>query len=67
MQKQSILPETGFIRLPTVLTVFPVSKTTLWEMIKNGTFPKPVKLGPRISAWPVEAIRNFLETVARSA
>jgi len=63
MSKQSILPEAGFIRLPTVLAVFPVSKTTLWEMIKKGTFPKPVKLGPRISAWPVEAIRAFLEAV----
>ncbi len=26
-----ILPETGFVRLPQVLKVFPVSKSTWWR------------------------------------
>lgn len=54
------LPETGFVRLPAVLTVIPVSKSTWWAGIKTGRFPKPVKLGPRITAWRVEDIRALI-------
>lgn len=55
-----ILPETGFIRLPEVLKVFPVSKSTWWSGVKDGRYPKPVKLGPKITAWRVEDIRQLI-------
>ena len=67
MITQSILPEDGFVRLPTVLALIPVSKTTWWEGIRKGIFPKPVKLGPRVSAWRVQDIRDLMENVAQSA
>ncbi len=57
-----ILPETGFIRLPAVLKVFPVSKSTWWAGIKDGRFPKPVKLGQKITAWRVQDIRALIES-----
>jgi excisionase family DNA binding protein len=44
------LPETGFVRLTTILAPngpIPVSKSTWWAGIKVGRYPKPVKLGPR--------------------
>ncbi len=56
-----ILPETGFVRLPTVLKVIPVSKSTWWAGVKDGRFPKPVKLGPKTTAWRVEDIRRLIE------
>lgn len=56
-----ILPETGFVRLPEVLKVFPVSKSTWWAGVKEGRFPKPVKLGPKTTAWRVEDIRALIE------
>ena len=59
--KNTHLPETGFIRLPLILKLIPVGKTTWWEGVKNGRFPKPVKLGARITAWRVEDIRNLIE------
>ncbi|MTI08703.1 helix-turn-helix transcriptional regulator [Curvivirga aplysinae] len=59
MQKVT-LPETGFLRLPDVLKFFPVSKSTWWSGIKEGRYPKPVKLGDRISAWRVEDIRQLI-------
>ena len=40
-----------FLRLPQVLEIFPVSKSTWWNGIKKGEYPKPVKLSERISAW----------------
>ncbi len=59
-----LLPETGFIRLPAVLSLIPVGKTTWWKGIKSGRFPKPVKLGPNMTAWRVEDIRDLIEKIS---
>lgn len=58
------LPETGFLRLPAIIAPdgpIPVSKSTWWQGIRDGRFPRPVKLGPRITAWRVEDIRRLIE------
>jgi len=55
-----ILPETGFVRLPTILKVFPVSKSTWWAGVKAETYPQPVKLGPKVTAWRVEDIKALI-------
>jgi predicted DNA-binding transcriptional regulator AlpA len=55
-----ILPETGFLRLPSVLVVFPVSKSSWLDGVKTGKYPKPVKLSERTVAWRVEDIRSLL-------
>lgn len=39
---------------PAIPAVIPVSKSTWWQGVKSGRFPKPVKLGPRATAWRVE-------------
>ncbi len=65
------LPETGYVRLsqivgdpkaePPIPAIFPISKSTLWSWVKSGRFPRPVKLGPRITAWHIEDIRSLLD------
>lgn len=58
------LPETGFLRLSAILAPrgpIPVGKSTWWAGVKNGRYPKPVKLGPRITAWRVEDIRKLIK------
>ena len=66
-----ILPETGFVRLnniigdaktnPPIPAIIPVSKSTWWAGVKTGRFPKPIKIGPRITVWRVEDIRAFIQ------
>src|SRR5438067_554364 len=55
------IPNEGYMRLPAVLSVFPVSKSSWWAGISTGRFPKGVKLGPRITAWGVEDIWKLIE------
>lgn len=67
------LPATGYLRLaqivgkpatkndPGIPAIYPVSKSTWWAGVRNGRFPKPVKLGERITAWRVEDIRALIE------
>lgn len=43
--------EYRFIRLPEVLKIIPVSKSTWWAGVREGRFPKPVKLSERTTAW----------------
>lgn len=35
-----------------------------WAGVKSGRYPKPVKLGPRITAWRAEDIWALLEAGA---
>jgi len=60
----AILPETGFLRLPKVLRIYPVSKSTWWDLIRKGQAPKPVKLSRRCAAWKVADIRALIESRA---
>jgi len=67
------LPSTGFVRIgqllgnpntnPPTPPIIPVSKSAWWAGIKTGKFPKPVKLGERCTAWKVEEIRAYIESV----
>lgn len=54
------IPQTGFIRLPQVLELIPVSKSTWWSGIQAGRYPKGCKLSPRTTAWRVEDIRQLI-------
>lgn len=58
------LPRTGFVRLSSILAPagpIPVSKSTWWQGVKDGRFPKPRKLGARVTVWRVEDIRALIE------
>jgi prophage regulatory protein len=38
-----------------------IARSTIYDMMANGTFPKPVKLGARAVAWPESEITSWLE------
>ena len=54
------LPDEAIVRLPTVLALFPVSDGQVWRMVRDGSFPSPVKLADRAIGWKAGAIREFL-------
>ena len=57
-------PETGFVRLPQVLSVIPLGKTCWWEGVKSGRFPKPIKLSSRCVAWKAEDIHSLIKQLS---
>lgn len=57
------VPEMGFLRLPQVLALIPVSKTYFYAGMASGLFPAPLKLG-RASVWTVESIRAAMANIA---
>lgn len=53
-------PQTGFVRLPQVLSVIPVSRSAWWAGVKTGKYPKPVKLSENTTAWKAEDIHSLI-------
>jgi predicted DNA-binding transcriptional regulator AlpA len=65
MTKKFQFPQTGLVRLRDILAPrgpVPVSKSTWWEGVRRGHFPRPIKLGERISAWDAEDIWRLIKT-----
>jgi predicted DNA-binding transcriptional regulator AlpA len=60
------LPETGFLRQSQVLSFIPISKSTLWRRVAAGSFPTPVKLSERVTAWRAEDVRIWIESQGQS-
>lgn len=71
---QLTIPETGFVRLtqiigdpkaePPIVGVIPIGKTSWWQGVKTGRFPKSVKLSSRCTAWRAEDIHALIKQFA---
>lgn len=59
MQKSICASEDALLRLSDVLRLIPVSRSTLYQWVKDGVFPKPIKLGSRVSAWRCGDVTDF--------
>ncbi|MEP1230731.1 MAG: AlpA family phage regulatory protein [Litorimonas sp.] len=40
--------------------VLPISKSSFLKGVKDGLYPRPVKLGPRITCWKWSEINNLI-------
>ena len=67
------LPDSAFIResqlvqspkRPDTPAPLPFSAPTLWRKVKAGTFPRPVKLSERVTAWNVGTVRAWMTAQA---
>ncbi|WP_406867659.1 helix-turn-helix transcriptional regulator [Paraburkholderia fungorum] len=54
------IPETGFMRFKQVQQVFPIGRTTLWDLVGRGRFPKPIRMSSRLVVWRAEEIRAWI-------
>ena len=59
------IPTTGFLRLPQVLALIPISKAAWWAGCRSGRFPRPKKLAPRVTVWRVEDILALIDAVGK--
>lgn len=47
------------MRLPEVRSTVGMSRSQIYRLIQAGHFPKPVKLGLRVSVWPDNDIKAW--------
>lgn len=56
------LPQLRFIRLPEVLAMTGISRSTLYLLIEKGAFPGQISLGARSVAWVESEVRDWMES-----
>lgn len=59
--------ELRFIRLKEVLAICGKSRSSIYEAIKKGNFPPPIKLHGRSSAWIKSEILQWAEDCIRAS
>ena len=55
------------LRLPSVEQMTGLSKWEIYKRIKEGSFPKPLKLGVRAVAWPEPEIQKWIQDLIKEA
>ncbi|QJF51977.1 helix-turn-helix transcriptional regulator [Roseobacter ponti] len=53
------MPDTH-LRRPAVQAVTGLSRSSIYEMMDKGEFPRPVRIGKRAVAWPQSAVEAWL-------
>lgn len=38
---------------------FGVSRPTIWRWVRNSDFPKPYRIGPAVTRWRMEDVRQW--------
>jgi prophage regulatory protein len=55
------LPPEAFARLPMVIALSGLKRSAIYDQVKRGRFPKPVKLTEHASGWRVRDIQEWLK------
>jgi predicted DNA-binding transcriptional regulator AlpA len=53
--------EKALWRMPRVIEALGVQKSTLWERVKTGHLPPPVRISARSVAWPSNEIIKIID------
>ncbi len=59
-ERMQDLPQTGLLRIKQVLQFVPISRSSWWQGVREGRYPKPVKLSARITCWKAADIRRLV-------
>jgi len=51
-------------RLPQVMDVTGLSRSSIYLAVSKGEFPKPIKLGKRAIGWPEDSIEKWLSELS---
>jgi prophage regulatory protein len=59
---ESKLDDMAILRLPDVMRLIGLRRTTIYDMMAKGTFPRAVSLSARAKGWRVVDIRSWLQS-----
>lgn len=54
---------TKFLRIKEVMNKTGIARSTIWLWVKEGKFPEPIKLSPRITVWDNEKIELWMSKI----
>lgn len=59
--------DSGFYRLTQILEQIPIRKSSWFAGVRDGRYPKPIKLGPRVSLWRKSDIQSLIQKISDGA
>ena len=62
-----MITEQQFIRLGEVIQITSLSKTSIYRLISEGTFPKQIQIGKRSVVWVRSDINNWINQKLKTA
>lgn len=60
-QARPVVPRDRLIRLPEVERLTGCKKSTIYQMMKEGRFIKPIRYSARMVVWPESAVLQFIQ------
>jgi predicted DNA-binding transcriptional regulator AlpA len=60
-QSQGNTGQIGLVRLKTLIHCgyAPFSTSTLWRKVKDGSYPRPIKISEQITAWKLSDLQEW--------
>lgn len=55
------LPQNGMVRRSQFRGIIPLSDVTIWRLVKDGRFPQPLRVSPRLRLWNVADLREWMK------
>lgn len=50
------------VRIKEINERFCIPISTIWDWVKKGNFPKPIKLGERFTVWKESDLNEWLDS-----
>jgi len=63
MQDQTTATAYRFLSVQQVKEIVSLSVSTIWARVKQGTFPKPHKLGDKITRWTSIDVQQWMDEI----
>lgn len=57
----------AYLRMKDLLVYLSLSESTIWRKVRDGSFPKPVKLSEAVTAWKTSDIRAWMAKIEGNA
>lgn len=61
-ETRPVVPRDRLIRMSEVETLTGLGKTSIYELMKAGKFPRSIRLHARLVAWPETAVLSWVQS-----
>lgn len=61
------LTQDRLLRLPQVLAIIPIPKSSWWAGVKKGIYPQGLKLSLRTTVWRESDIKGLIDSLSPQA
>lgn len=52
--------QNSYVRMNELLKLIPIAKSTIYQMSREGRFPKPLKLGTRVAIYDLAQVEAWV-------